>query len=178
MYFPNAASGNEWNRMATLSIRFYSLHPWVHCVLYSNFGYIFTTDCTDYTDFSSQEATMAGCRTIRMAGAAEAQKSASVQSVVEKHFRNLNSVIWNFARIYWKSFVFRLFCFKTRFLYVFLHTFPYLSIHEVIGYKTDESWWPCADAATLRAFARRRKHTGCIFHVWSQETLATLGAFE
>ena len=41
----------------------------------SNFGYIFTTDCTDYTDFSSQEATMAGCRTIRMAGAAEAQKS-------------------------------------------------------------------------------------------------------
>ena len=34
MYFPNAASGNEWNRMATLSIRFYSLHPWVHCVLY------------------------------------------------------------------------------------------------------------------------------------------------
>ena len=26
MYFPNAASGNEWNRMATLSIRFYSLH--------------------------------------------------------------------------------------------------------------------------------------------------------
>ena len=26
---------------------------------YSNFGYIFTTDCTDYTDFSSQEATMA-----------------------------------------------------------------------------------------------------------------------
>ena len=24
----------------------------------SNFGYIFTTDCTDYTDFSSQEATM------------------------------------------------------------------------------------------------------------------------
>ena len=31
----------------------------------SNFGYIFTTDCTDYTDFSSQEATMAGCRTIR-----------------------------------------------------------------------------------------------------------------
>ena len=33
----------------------------------SNFGYIFTTD--------SQEATMAGCRTIRMAGAAEAQKS-------------------------------------------------------------------------------------------------------
>ena len=42
---------------------------------HSNFGYIFTTDCTDYTDFSSQEATMAGCRTIRMAGAAEAQKS-------------------------------------------------------------------------------------------------------
>ena len=41
----------------------------------SNFGYIFTTDCTDYTDFSSQEATMAGCGTIRMAGAAEAQKS-------------------------------------------------------------------------------------------------------
>ena len=34
-----------------------------------------TTDCTDYTDFSSQGATMAGCRTIRMAGAAEAQKS-------------------------------------------------------------------------------------------------------
>ena len=34
MYFPNAASGNEWNRMATLSIRFYSLHPWVHCALY------------------------------------------------------------------------------------------------------------------------------------------------
>ena len=34
MYFPNAASGNEWNRMATLSIRFYSLHPWVHGVLY------------------------------------------------------------------------------------------------------------------------------------------------
>ena len=34
MYFPNAASGYEWNRMATLSIRFYSLHPWVHCVLY------------------------------------------------------------------------------------------------------------------------------------------------
>ena len=34
MYFPNAASGDEWNRMATLSIRFYSLHPWVHCVLY------------------------------------------------------------------------------------------------------------------------------------------------
>ena len=34
MYIPNAASGNEWNRMATLSIRFYSLHPWVHCVLY------------------------------------------------------------------------------------------------------------------------------------------------
>ena len=29
-----AASGNEWNRMATLSIRFYSLHPWVHCALY------------------------------------------------------------------------------------------------------------------------------------------------
>ena len=26
MYFPNAASGYEWNRMATLSIRFYSLH--------------------------------------------------------------------------------------------------------------------------------------------------------
>ena len=26
MYFPNAASGDEWNRMATLSIRFYSLH--------------------------------------------------------------------------------------------------------------------------------------------------------
>ena len=25
----------------------------------SNFGYIFTTDCTDYTDFSSQEATIA-----------------------------------------------------------------------------------------------------------------------
>ena len=25
MYFPNAASGNEWNRMATLSIRFPSL---------------------------------------------------------------------------------------------------------------------------------------------------------
>ena len=44
-------------------------------LLDSNFGYIFTTDCTDYTDFSSQEATMAGCRTIRMAGAAEAQKS-------------------------------------------------------------------------------------------------------
>ncbi len=44
-------------------------------IFYSNFGYIFTTDCTDYTDFSSQEATMAGCRTIRMAGAAEAQKS-------------------------------------------------------------------------------------------------------
>ena len=39
----------------------------------SDFGYIFTTDCTDYMDFSSQEATMAGCRTIRMAGAAEAQ---------------------------------------------------------------------------------------------------------
>ena len=38
----------------------------------SSFGYIFTTDCTDYTDFSSQEATMAGCRTIRMAGAAVA----------------------------------------------------------------------------------------------------------
>jgi len=34
MYFPNAASGNEWNRMAALSIRFYSLHPWVHCALY------------------------------------------------------------------------------------------------------------------------------------------------
>ena len=34
MYFPNAASGYEWNRMATLSIRVYSLHPWVHCVLY------------------------------------------------------------------------------------------------------------------------------------------------
>ena len=44
MYIPNAASGDEWNRMATLSIRFYSLHPWVHCVLYSNFGYIFTTN--------------------------------------------------------------------------------------------------------------------------------------
>jgi len=34
MYFPNSASGYEWNRMATLSIRFYSLHPWVHGVLY------------------------------------------------------------------------------------------------------------------------------------------------
>ena len=34
MYIPNAASGYEWNRMATLSIRFYSLHLWVHCVLY------------------------------------------------------------------------------------------------------------------------------------------------
>ena len=44
-------------------------------IIYSNFGCIFTTDCTDYTDFSSQGATMAGCRTIRMAGAAEAQKS-------------------------------------------------------------------------------------------------------
>ena len=34
MYFPNAASGNEWNRMATLSIRFYSLHLRciVHCI--------------------------------------------------------------------------------------------------------------------------------------------------
>ncbi len=51
-------------------------HSLIFSFLYhSNFGYIFTTDCTDYTDFSSQEATMAGCRTIRMAGAAEAQKS-------------------------------------------------------------------------------------------------------
>ena len=81
MYFPNAASGNEWNRMATLSIRFYSLHPWVHCVLYSNFGYIFTTDCTDYTDFSSQGATMAGCRTIRMAGAAEAPQIRIIRAI-------------------------------------------------------------------------------------------------
>ena len=32
MYFPNAASGDEWNRMATLSIRFYSLHP--GCIVY------------------------------------------------------------------------------------------------------------------------------------------------
>ena len=34
MYFPNAASGYEWNRMATLSIRFYSLHLRciVHCI--------------------------------------------------------------------------------------------------------------------------------------------------
>ena len=34
MYVPNAASGYEWNRMATLSIRFYSLHLRciVHCI--------------------------------------------------------------------------------------------------------------------------------------------------
>ena len=34
MYIPNAASGYEWNRMATLSIRFYSLHLRciVHCI--------------------------------------------------------------------------------------------------------------------------------------------------
>jgi len=49
--------------------------PKLQLIINSSFGYIFTTDCTDYTDFSSQEATMAGCRTIRMAGAAEAQKS-------------------------------------------------------------------------------------------------------
>ena len=53
-------------------LRFLKFPPcFFYC--YSNFGYIFTTDCTDHTDFSSQEATMAGCRTIRMAGAAEAQ---------------------------------------------------------------------------------------------------------
>ena len=35
-------------------------HSLIFSFLYhSNFGYIFTTDCTDYTDFSSQEATMA-----------------------------------------------------------------------------------------------------------------------
>lgn len=27
-------------------------------------------------------------------------------------------------------------------------------------------------------FARYRKHRGCIFHIWSYETLATLGAFD
>ena len=80
MYFPNAASGNEWNRMATLSIRFYSLHLRciVHCInsSYSKYSLLkkasetsvkklfkfdfvelkvrkcfSTTDCTDYTDF-------------------------------------------------------------------------------------------------------------------------------
>jgi|GEM_PF-6971680 len=45
MYFPNAASGNEWNRMATLSIRFYSLHLRciVHCINSSYSKYSFST---------------------------------------------------------------------------------------------------------------------------------------
>ena len=43
--------------------------------LFCQISDIFLQRIADYTDFSSQEATMAGCRTIRMAGAAEAQKS-------------------------------------------------------------------------------------------------------
>ena len=68
------------------------------------FRIFFTTDCADYTDFSSQGATMVEDRTIRMAGAAEAQKIRIIRAIrCGKTLPNLSSTKSND----WQDYFFR-----------------------------------------------------------------------